>query len=112
MRFLCVLDFAAAVSLQFVDGRQASLQFLRRAFREPVLWYPNWLIDIAFLCLAKNDADAGLVIGMPQEVIDGREIEILLSCKLFPQVPCSAAGLLDELSLLLQQHRITPELQG
>ena len=37
IRFVGIFDFTAEFSLQFFNGRQASLQFLRKAFGEPVL---------------------------------------------------------------------------
>jgi len=77
-------------TLQFFNCRQASLQLFWEAFGEPVFGYADGLVDIAervfgdkpVVRLAKDEADAGLVVGMPQKVVDRREIEVHLAGEL------------------------------
>jgi hypothetical protein len=65
------------------------LQFLGKAFGQPVFGYADGLVDVPkrvfrdepLLGLAENNANAGLIISTSQQIVNGGEIEVHLACE-------------------------------
>src|SRR6266550_1511183 len=74
--------------LKFLDRRQRAFEVFRQHLSEPVLRYADWFTGVPqgvfsnerVLRFAEQEADAGLVVGVTENVIDNGEVEVHLPC--------------------------------